>query len=71
MKVWAVLYTRPEFRVKNFFWGQIPCRFPVVAPGTSVGDEQMRGVSCAFVRSPPESPSCDQKASGASGIFLV
>jgi hypothetical protein len=65
----TVLYTRPEFRVKKIFLGQIPHRFLVAARRTPVGDEQMRGVSRAFVRSPPESPRCDQKASGASGIF--
>jgi hypothetical protein len=65
-----VLYTRPEIRVKKFFGGQIPRRFLVAAPGTPVGDEQLRGVSRAFARSPPESPRCDQKANGANGIFL-
>jgi hypothetical protein len=53
------------------FLGQIPRRFLVAARGTPVGDEQMRDVSRAFARSPPESPRCEQKASGASGFFWV
>jgi hypothetical protein len=67
----GLLYTRPEFRMGKRKFGQIPRRFLVAARGIPVGREQLRGVSRAFSRRPPESPHCEQQASGASQFSCV